>query len=61
MGAPVPQIMKDFEDNVRHVPQELVQKWEVEPIVGAPVPQIWEPIVDDFCTSVSGGCRGSCA
>ena len=27
MGAPVPQIMKDFEDNVRHVPQELVQKW----------------------------------
>ena len=46
VGAPVPQTMKDFDDNVRHVPQEVVQKWEVEPIVGASVPQIWEPIVE---------------
>ena len=31
---------------MQDVPQECVQKWDVEPIVGAPVPQIWEPIVE---------------
>ena len=38
--------MERVVDDVQHVPQELVQNWDVEPIVGVPVPPIWEPFVE---------------